>query len=266
MRQPLRAVVTSIFTILDTSSTLERTSRRMENFQKLIDRPSVHVNRQCICVKNWHLYSSCYWLTKGLMTSVRLDRLGSFTGFRAALPPALSFNGAQPRICPLGYLRRWKDSSVKGKLKSIIILWFALLFFSLCWHNMKWTENSQLNFSSTAFTSKAWELLGIPAAPFKKKHEGALDLVFFCKAPSSQFLTLHYSKWLKQLIVKQWRHKQLLDIRKSNGLGLEIERLMMSATYFDVFVIGSKPQQHMWRAGEVNHSATGPYLLPTPSF
>ena len=110
---------------------------------------------------------------------------------------------------------------------------------------MKWTENSQLNFSSTAFTSKAWELLGIPAAPFKKKHEGALDLVFFCKAPSSQFLTLHYSKWLKQLIVKQWRHKQLLDIRKSNGLGLEIERLMMSATYFDVFVIGSKPQQHM---------------------
>ena len=107
---------------------------------------------------------------------------------------------------------------------------------------MKWTENSQLNFSSTAFTSKDLELLGIPAAPFKKKHEGAL--VFFCKAPSSYFLTLHYSKWLK-LIVKCWRHKQLLDIRKSNGLGLEIERLMMAATYLDVFVIGSKPQQHM---------------------
>ena len=173
MRQPLRAVVTSIFTVLDTSSTLERTSRRMENFQKLIDRPSVHVNRQCICVKNWHLYSSCYWLTKGLMTSVRLDRLGSFTGFRAALPPAWASTERSRAFA------RWKDSSVKGKLKSIIILWFALLFFSLCWHNMKWTENSQLNFSSTAFTSKAWELLGIPAAPFKKKHEGALLYVVF---------------------------------------------------------------------------------------
>ena len=173
MRQPLRAVVTSIFTVLDTSSTLERTSRRMENFQKLIDRPSVHVNRQCICVKNWHLYSSCYWLTKGLMTSVRLDRLGSFTGFRAALPPALSFNGAQQRICPLGYLRRWKDSSVKGKLKSIISS-FDLLYSSFLCADITWSGQRIRNWILVALHSlqrlgSSWVF---PPLPSKRSMRG----------------------------------------------------------------------------------------------